>query len=67
MVAELGAVGRNLNQIARAVNQAGSAAESRRVEFMAMMKICSALRDHVKELLKATAVSWRVGHETSRP
>ena len=60
-------MGRNLNQIARAVNQAGSAAESRRVEFMAMMKICSALRDHVKELLKATAVSWRVGHETSRP
>ncbi|MFO1465438.1 MAG: plasmid mobilization relaxosome protein MobC [Steroidobacteraceae bacterium] len=66
-VAELGAVGRNLNQIARALHQAGSAAESRRVEFAAMMKICAALRDHVKELLKANAVSWRVGHETPRP
>lgn len=66
-VAELGAVGRNLNQIALALNQVGSAAESRRIEIMAMMKICSALRDHVKELLKANAVSWKVGHETSRP
>lgn len=67
LVAELGAVGRNLNQIARVLNQAGLAAEPRCVEFTAMIKICTALRDHVKELLKANAVSWRVGYEISRP
>ncbi len=67
VVAELGVIGRNLNQMARATHQAASAAETPRIDVMAMIKVCEALRDHVKALLKANAVSWKVGHVESRP
>jgi Bacterial mobilisation protein (MobC) len=66
VVAELGAIGRNLNQIARATHQAGSAADLRDVHVMAMIRVCEALRDHVKALLKANALSWKVGHADPR-
>jgi hypothetical protein len=62
VVAELGAIGRNLNQIARATHQAVPGADLRDVHVMAMIRVCSALRDHVKALLKANALSWKVGH-----
>ena len=62
VVAELGASGRNLNHIARATHQAAQAVEPRREDVMAMIRVCEALRDHVKALLKANAVSWKVGH-----
>jgi hypothetical protein len=65
-VAELSAIGRNLNQIARAANEGGRLPASAREEFRAMLKICEGLRDSTKELLKANAASWRTGHaETS--
>jgi len=67
LVADLGAIGRNLRQMARATHQAAPAAETRRIDVMAMIKVCEALRDHVKALLKANAVSWKVGHAESRP
>lgn len=60
VVAELGAIGRNLNQVAQAIHQA--AAEPRRADVMAMIKVCGALRDHIKTLHKANALSWKVGH-----
>lgn len=66
VVAELGAIGRNLNQIARATHQAGPAADLRDVHVMAMIRVCEALRDHVKTLLKANALSWKVGHADPR-
>lgn len=66
VVAELGAIGRNLNQIARATHQAGSAADLRDVHVMAMIRVCGALRDHVKALLKANSLSWKVGHADPR-
>ena len=62
VVAELGAIGRNLNQMARAAHQAAPAAEHPRVDVMAIIRVGEALRDHVKALLKANAVSWKVGH-----
>jgi hypothetical protein len=62
MVAELGAIGRNLNQIARAAHQAAPTAEPRRGDVLAMLRVCEALRDHVKALLKANAASWKVGY-----
>lgn len=62
VVAELGAIGRNLNQIARATHQAVPGADLRDVHVMAMIRVCGALRDHVKALLKANALSWKVGH-----
>lgn len=61
-VAELGAVGRNLNQIAKAVNQGAHVADPGRDEFRAILKICEALRDHTKGLIKANNASWAMGH-----
>jgi hypothetical protein len=60
-VGELGAVGRNLNQIARAVNQ-GARVAGGRDEFRAILKICEALRDHTKGLIKANTASWTTGY-----
>lgn len=67
VVAELGAIGRNLYQIARATHQAAPAVEPRRADVIAMIRVCEALRDHVKALLKANAVSWKIGHAEPRP
>jgi hypothetical protein len=61
-VGELGAVGRNLNQIARAVNQGARVAGPGRDEFWAILKICEALRDHTKGLIKANTASWTTGY-----
>jgi hypothetical protein len=66
-VAELGAIGRNLNQMARAAHQAAAVAEPRRSDMLAMLKICEALRDHIKKLLIENAQSWRVGYAEPRP
>lgn len=62
-VSELGAVGRNLNQIARAANEGlQSSFGAGHNEFRAILKICEALRDHTKNLIKANAASWASGH-----
>jgi Bacterial mobilisation protein (MobC) len=60
-IAELATIGRNINQIARAVNEDGRAPSTVREEFRAMLKICEALRDNTKSLLKANEVSWQTG------
>ena len=60
-IAELATIGRNINQIAKAVNAGGRAPVSVREEFRAMLKICEALRDNTKALLKANEISWRTG------
>lgn len=64
-IAELGAIGRNLNQLTRLAHQ-GMAGPSRR-DLFAILNACEALREHTKGLLKANAHSWRVGHETLSP
>jgi Bacterial mobilisation protein (MobC) len=64
-VAELSAIGRNLNQIARASNQGGRLAGPNREDLRAILKACEALRGHVRGVLKANAVSWQVGHDTA--
>ena len=61
-VAELGAIGRNLNQIARAVNQGGRAEGLGREDVRAFLTICTALRDHTKHLIKANTSSWETGY-----
>ena len=33
-----------------------------REEFRAMLKICEALRDHTKDLIKANTASWASGY-----
>ena len=61
-VAELNAVGRLLNQIARAANQGDAVSSPSREYFGAMLKVCEGLRDHVAALIKATVLSWTAGH-----
>jgi len=61
-VAELGAVGRNLNQIARALNIGGRSNGPGRQDLEAMLKIAVALRDHIRALLKANETSWERGY-----
>jgi predicted DNA binding CopG/RHH family protein len=63
-VLELTALGRNLNQIARAMNQGGRPALPGRAEVGAMLKVAEGLRDHFRELLKANERSWRGDAET---
>jgi hypothetical protein len=61
-VAELGAIGRNLNQIARVANQTGQAGGPNSQELHALLRACTALRDHVKQLIRANVASWESGH-----
>jgi hypothetical protein len=61
-IAELSAIGRNLNQIARAANQGGRTAAIGRGEVSSMLKVAAGLRDHVKALLRANERSWRIGY-----
>jgi len=61
-VAELGAIGRNLNQLTRmAHHQPGSAGPGRE-DLRMMLKVCEAMRDHTRHLIKANSHAWRVGH-----
>jgi hypothetical protein len=64
-VSELGAVGRNLNQIARAANEGSRISPVGRDDFKAILKICEALRDHTKGLIKVNTSSWAAGHAES--
>jgi Bacterial mobilisation protein (MobC) len=57
----LAAMGRNLNQIARALNRGGRAEPPGRQEVAAMLKIAEALRDHIRALLEANTRSWEEG------
>jgi hypothetical protein len=59
---ELAAIGRNLNQIARSANEGGRLPGSAREDFRAMLRVCEALRDNTKTLLKANLTSWRSGY-----
>jgi predicted DNA-binding protein len=61
-IGELAALGRNINQIARAANDGGRLPGSAREEFRAMLKVCEALRDTTKALLKANLTSWESGY-----
>jgi predicted DNA-binding ribbon-helix-helix protein len=61
-VEQLATVGRNLNQIARAMNQGERPAMSGRAEVVSMLKVSEGLRDHFTGLLEANTRSWRMGH-----
>jgi mobilization protein MobC len=60
-IGELASIGRNINQIARALNEGAKAPGSVREEFRAMLKVCEALRDNTKALLRANVTSWETG------
>jgi len=60
-VAELRAVGNNLNQIVKAIHQ-GRPMTTGREELRGMLKIAEGLRDHIKALMIANAKSWEQGN-----
>jgi hypothetical protein len=64
-VTQLGALGRLLNQIARAVNT-GQLAATTPGHVQAMLRLCTAMRDHVKALIKANARSWDQGYSDEK-
>lgn len=61
-ISELAAIGRNINQITRTANEGGRLPGSAREEFRAILKVCEALRDNTKALLKANLISWESGY-----
>jgi hypothetical protein len=61
-IAELAAIGRNINQIVKIANEGGGFPGSVREELRAMLRICEALRENTKALLKANLRSWSAGH-----
>jgi len=61
-VSELGSIGRNLNQIARAANRGERAGGPSRDDLKAILRVCEGLRDHVKGLLSANVRSWSQGY-----
>jgi hypothetical protein len=61
-IAELGAIGRNLNQIARTLSASGRSDGPGRHDLELMLKIAVGLRDHVRALLKANETSWERGY-----
>jgi hypothetical protein len=60
-VAELGAIGRNLNQIAKAANQGGRPSGPEREDLRAVLRVAEGLRSHVRALLRANEISWDRG------
>jgi predicted DNA binding CopG/RHH family protein len=61
-VEQLAAVGRNLNQIARAMNQGDRSAGPGQADIAAVLKTSEALRQHFRALLEANSRSWRGEH-----
>lgn len=61
-VEQLAAVGRNLNQVARAMNQGDRSAGPGQAEVAAILKTTEALRQHFRALLEANSRSWRGEH-----
>jgi hypothetical protein len=62
-IAEVGVVGRNLNQIARSLNRGEPSAGPTRADLEVLLRLLSALRDHIKSLVTANVTSWEVGYE----
>jgi len=60
-LAELGSIGRNLNQIAHAANQGQLVTSPGRDDLEAMLRVCLALRDNLKRVLLANLKSWEQG------
>jgi hypothetical protein len=60
-LAELGSIGRNLNQIARAANQGQLVTSPGRNDLEAMMRVCGTLRGSLKRVLLANLKSWEQG------
>jgi hypothetical protein len=63
---ELAAIGRHLNQIARATGQGQAGSGVGREDLWALLKACEALRDRVRAYISTNATSWGSGDATSQ-
>jgi hypothetical protein len=63
-IAELGTIGRNINQIARVANLTGRVEGLSTADLLALLRALEGLRDHVKGLVRSNIASWEVGHAT---
>lgn len=61
-VAQLAAMGRTLNVLARATLSAGASAGPGREHVTLLLKICQGVHAHVQGLIKANITSWESGH-----
>jgi hypothetical protein len=61
-IAEVGAIGRNLNQIARAINR-GEQGDAIEIAYLqGLMRVLAGLRDRTKALITANTLSWEAGN-----
>jgi hypothetical protein len=58
---QLGALGRNLNTMTRLLHQDSRQPGPGLEQTRLMLRICEALRDHVRDVVRANLVSWEVG------
>ncbi len=61
-VAELSAIGRNINQLTLLAHHGSKVVGPTVEDLRIMLKVCQAMRDHIKELVKVNARSWETGH-----
>ena len=62
-IGEIGAIGRNLNQIARVANYSGRLEGPSTASLAALLKACTALRDAMKDAIIRNLESWEAGYE----
>jgi hypothetical protein len=62
IIAELAALGRNLNTTAGLLRGPDQGSGPTREDLFAIVRACEALRDHTRGLMKANLVSWQQGH-----
>jgi hypothetical protein len=60
-VAELGTIGRNLNQIGRAATRGQLVTSPGRDDLTAMLRVCLTLRNNLKRVLLANLKAWEQG------
>jgi len=60
---QLAAMGRNIRTIALTAPSAGLTPDHTRI----MLRLCEAVRDHIKGILSSNIRSWESGHEESAP
>lgn len=62
-VAQLGAIGRNINQLTRLAHESARPGGPNREDLRLILQVCEAMRNHIKDLIKANTGSWVTGHE----
>jgi hypothetical protein len=65
-IAEVSAIGRNLNQIARIANNSGRLEGPSTSSLRAVLGACTALRSAFKDVVIRNSESWEVGYDTAK-